>query len=287
MRHAPGADARRNRRRLVETARLVFAERGLDAPLDEIARRADVGNATLYRHFPDRRELVAAVFVDAMQEIVDATVRSLEQPDPWVAFTDHLTFLCRLQATDRALANLLTATVSGVPELERLRVRSLQGVTRLIDRARASGDLRGDFRHEDVVLILMANAGPIDRTAATAPTAWRRHLSYVLAGASRPPQRAGGPITGEDAVVAAMQALADRTGARKRRGHRRGDVPVAGINELPRSARGAVPGRDRRVIMVGEQRPERSRRFSPAPTSPGHRTIRHRAVFWAHGCRQR
>lgn len=102
MRHAPGADARRNRRRLVETARLVFAERGLDAPLDEIARRADVGNATLYRHFPDRRELVAAVFVDAMQEIVDATVRSLEQPDPWVAFTDHLTFLCRLQATDRA-----------------------------------------------------------------------------------------------------------------------------------------------------------------------------------------
>jgi len=172
-----------------------------------------------------------------MQEIVDATVRALEQPDPWVAFTDHLTFLCRLQAADRALANLLTATVSGVPELERLRGRSLQGVTRLIDRARASGDLRDDFRHEDVVLILMANAGLIDRTAATAPTAWRRHLSYVLAGFTPPAARRRPHHPARTRSSPRCGHSPTATGARKRRGHRRGDVPVARINELPRSAR--------------------------------------------------
>lgn len=195
----------------VETARLVFAERGLDAPLDEIARRADVGNATLYRHFPDRRELVAAVFVDAMQEIVDATVRALEQPDPWVAFTDHLTFLCRLQAADRALANLLTATVSGVPELERLRGRSLQGVTRLIDRTR-------ERRRARRLPPRGRRADPDGQRRAHRPDRSHRADRVAAAPELRPcglhaPRSApAAPSPGEDAVVAAMRALADRHG---------------------------------------------------------------------------
>src|SRR3954454_12419473 len=86
-------DAERNRRQLVETAKVVFAERGLEAPLDEIARRAKVGNATLYRRFPSRGLLVAAVFEDALREVVAATERALAVEDPWAAFAEHLTFL--------------------------------------------------------------------------------------------------------------------------------------------------------------------------------------------------
>lgn len=68
-RRAPRADAQRNRDLLVAAAREVFAERGADAPLDEIARRAGIGNATLYRHFPDRRELLIAVYADEVNQL--------------------------------------------------------------------------------------------------------------------------------------------------------------------------------------------------------------------------
>jgi AcrR family transcriptional regulator len=206
------ADAERNRRQLVEAARVVFAERGLDASLDEIARRAGVGNATLYRRFPTRCQLIAAVFVDTLREVVDATERSLADPDPWAGFVEQLTSLCRLQASNRALADLLTATVSDAPELEELRARAYDGLLRLIDRARASGDLREDFRHEDVVLMLMANAGLLERTAATAPIAWRRHLSYVLDGLRAPAGTPAAPSPEEHQVIGAMNALAERYG---------------------------------------------------------------------------
>jgi len=222
------ADAERNRCQLMNAALSVFAERGLDAPLDEIARRAGVGNATLYRRFPTRCDLVAAVFLDVMREIADAGTGALAEPDPWAAFTGHLTFLCEMQAANRAIADLLTAAVSGMPELERLRAKALGALTELIDRAKACGDLRADFGHQDVVLILMANAGLIERTAGAAPGAARRHLSYVLDGLraqvpGRAAARAGAqarepirapvpPSPGEEQVIEAMRDLGRRLG---------------------------------------------------------------------------
>ncbi|GAA3448523.1 TetR/AcrR family transcriptional regulator [Dactylosporangium matsuzakiense] len=207
-------DAERNRRQLVETAKVVFAERGLEAPLDEIARRAKVGNATLYRRFPSRGLLVAAVFEDALREVVAATERALavSAEDPWAAFAEHLTFLCEVQAGSRAIADLLTATVSGVPELETLRGRAFRGLTALIDRARAAGVLRPDFQHEDVVPVLMANAGLVERTAESAPTAWRRQLGYTLAGLRAPAKTPAEPAPDRVGILRAMHALAERNG---------------------------------------------------------------------------
>jgi len=206
------ADAERNRRLLVEAARTVFAERGLNAPLDEIARRARVGNATLYRRFPTRCQLVAAVFADTLREVVDATQRALAHPDPWPAFTDHVTFLCQVQASNRALADLLIATVPGTEELQDLRRRAYEGFVTLVHRAKASGDLRDDFHPEDVVLVLMANAGLLERTGAAAPTAWRRHLSYLLDGLHAPAGTPAPPSPGEQQIIQAMDALAQRHG---------------------------------------------------------------------------
>ncbi|GIF72376.1 TetR/AcrR family transcriptional regulator [Asanoa siamensis] len=188
------ADAERNRRQLVDAARAIFAARGLDAPLDDIARRAKVGNATLYRRFPRRRDLVGAVFVEPLREVVAAARSALDDPDPWSAFARHLTYLCELQATDRALAELLTARMSEVDELDDLRDIAFDYLTALIDRARTAGAIRAEVDHADVVLILMANAGLVERTATSAPDAWRRHLAYVLDGLrptsvpTRPPQ---------------------------------------------------------------------------------------------------
>lgn len=208
------ADAVRNRDGLIAAARAVFGERGLDAPLDEIARRADLGNATLYRHFPSRCALVAAVFAQALGDVVAAAEQSLAEPDPWAGFAGHLRTLCSLQASDRAVADLLTATISGAPELEGLRARSLDVTTGLIARAQDAGVLRPDFRHEDVVLILMANAGLLERTGPAGCQAWQRHLDYVLDGLRRTGDgtRDASPSPGPEAVLAAMERAAHRFG---------------------------------------------------------------------------
>lgn len=198
------SDAARNRAAIVDSARRLFGQRGLDAPLDQIARLAGVGNATLYRHFPARCALVAAVFADTLTDVVDAARQARAHPDPWTGFTSYVTFLCRLQATDRGLADLLTTSITGAAELEELRSRAYVDFVLIVKRAKKAGELRSDFQPEDLVLILMANAGLIHRTATTVPDAWSRLLSCTLAGLRGQSDTALGPRVGEPAVRRAM-----------------------------------------------------------------------------------
>jgi AcrR family transcriptional regulator len=176
------ADAERNRCALLRAALEVFAERGVDAPLDEIARRAGVGNATLYRRFPTRCSLVAAVFTDTLRDVNAALEKALAEPDGWTAFVDHVTYLGELQASNRGLADQLADCTGRDDELRRLRDRAREGTVRLIARAQESGALRSDFRYADLTLILKSNAGLLERTGESEPEAWRRHLGYVVDG---------------------------------------------------------------------------------------------------------
>jgi AcrR family transcriptional regulator len=201
------SDAERNHRSVIVAARYVFGQRGLDAPLDEIARRATLGNATLYRHFPTRCALVAAVFADTLQDVVDAAQRALDDPDPWDGFVSHVMFMCQTQASDRGLADLLTTTIPGAPHLEALRKRAYQAFVRIVDRAQSTGALRADFEAEDLILLLMANAGLIHRTAETAPMAWQRLVSYALDGMRGP----GSTVAPRSPGAAALKrAMADQ-----------------------------------------------------------------------------
>jgi AcrR family transcriptional regulator len=181
-------DAVRNREHALESARAVLAERGLDAPLDEIARRAGIGNATLYRHFPARCDLVVAVFASALRELAVTSEWALAEPDAWVALTAYLTSICELCSRDRALADLLTTDAVRTPELDMLRAVPVANMQRLITRAKRQGALRRDFRVQDIRLILKGNAGLLERTREQ-PDAWRRHLAYVLDGLRAPDQR--------------------------------------------------------------------------------------------------
>jgi AcrR family transcriptional regulator len=193
------ADAARNRQAIIEAARELYGKRGLDAPLDEIARLAGVGNATLYRHFPSRCALAVAVFADTLRRVIDAGARALDDPDPWHGFAEHVRFLCQLQAADRGLADLFITEVTGAPELDHLRARAHGDFVRIADRARASGALRADFVPEDLVLLLMANAGLVNLAGDAAPQACNRFIDVALDGlrsaaatpAARPPGRAG------------------------------------------------------------------------------------------------
>ena len=173
-------DAARNRDRLVEAAGSAFAEEGLGAPLESIAERAGVGIGTLYRRFPSRQTLVAAVFEERVVEYARAAERALAQPDPWAGFSGYVEQICAMQAADRGAKDILTRTFPHAPELEAHRQRGYELSVRLIDRAKAAGALRADFVPEDLLLLLMANAGVVEATAADVPHAWRRFVGYML-----------------------------------------------------------------------------------------------------------
>ena len=177
------ADAERNRAALLHAAREIFGEQGLDASLDEIARRAGVGNATLYRRFPSRRDLIAEVFAGQMNEWVELADRSLADLDPWNGFVTYVTHVCEMQATDRGLSDLLVNTSFDDDErLARLRATAQRGAVEVIDRAQRAGALRADLTRLDLRMLMMANAGVAVRSAD--PAAWRRLLTLFLEGVS-------------------------------------------------------------------------------------------------------
>ncbi|MBU8811334.1 TetR/AcrR family transcriptional regulator [Mycolicibacterium goodii] len=197
-------DAQRNRSAVLEAAGTVFAERGLDVSLNEIARRAGVGNATLYRHFPTREALVAEVFARQMQNYLTAAEGAAVADDPLVAFRGFVTATCELQAASRALADLLVSLQPVSPEVDEMRDRHYEVISRVIRRAVDSGVVRADLRPSDIAVLLMANAGLIRRTADDAPGASARLVAVWLAGATRPDWAAGPPAPAEEDIAQAL-----------------------------------------------------------------------------------
>ncbi len=175
------ADAQRNRDAIVLAARAAFAEHGLATSLDDIAKRAGVGSGTLYRHFANRDDLVTAVFTERMAENLAAVEVAQRNPDPWEGFCEYVRHACRTQAADRALADLM-AIGHCDSELAALRARAYDGLLTLIDAAQASGVLRADLCAEDVLLLLMANVGIVDRAGPAAPAASERFVALALDG---------------------------------------------------------------------------------------------------------
>jgi AcrR family transcriptional regulator len=173
-------DAARNRERILEAAVAVFAEQGLDAPMAEVARRAGVGVATLFRRFPIREDLIAATFAAKMTAYADAIDAALADPDAWHGFCAYLERVCAMQASDLGFTHVLTMTFPTAKEFEAERDRAYFGLVKLIRRAKRAKRLRADFVPEDVVLLLMANAGVISATGGSAPDAWRRVVAYLI-----------------------------------------------------------------------------------------------------------
>src|SRR5215469_9359990 len=202
------ADATRNRIAILSAAREVFAEQGLRAPLEEIARRADVGIATLYRRFPTRERLVAAALIEKIIQFEKAASQALAEPDPWDGFASVVRRICELQANDRGLSDLLSMTLPASEEVEQLRAKAHGHLAEIVGRAKAAGRLRPDFAAEDLLLVLIANAAVAHVTGPDAPDAWRRFVELILdafqhtGGASLPPA----PTTGQ--MTRAMKRLA-------------------------------------------------------------------------------
>ena len=176
-------DAQRNRDAILAAARQAFCDRGLEAPLEEIARGAGVGIGTLYRHFPSRVELLDSVLTDTVQAHVDAAERALAADDPWEGFAAYLEAAGRLQAANRGLNDAMGMRFPNATALEAAKNRLFDLVGELVRRAQASGQLRADLTPEDLAFLNWGNARIMQAgRAAGAPDAWRRHLGFLLDG---------------------------------------------------------------------------------------------------------
>ncbi len=204
------ADARENRERVLAAAREVFAELGMDAPMAEIARRAGVGIATLFRRFPTREDLIAETFADRMAACADAVDAALAGADPWRGFCRVIEFITSMQAVDRGFTRVLMMSFPDVPAFEAQRLRGYRGFGELIRRAQEAGRLRADFVPQDVAILVMANAGVISLAGEMAPEAWQRFVAYQLQAFSRNGEAQLPPPPSRDQLVEAVDLLRQR-----------------------------------------------------------------------------
>ena len=176
-------DAQRNRDAILAAARQLFCDHGLQAPLEQIARQAGVGIATLYRRFPSRAALLDAVLADTVQAHIQAAEQALTTPDPSEGFASYLEQSCRLQAADRGLNDAMGMRFPRATAVEAAKARLFELVGQVVDRAQQNGQLRADLTLEDLAFLNWANARVLPAVrAASAPDAWRRHLGLLLDG---------------------------------------------------------------------------------------------------------
>jgi AcrR family transcriptional regulator len=179
------ADAQLNRDRILDAAAALFADRGLSVPLDEIARQAGVGVATLYRRFPTRADLAAAIFERNISRYTEAVDRAVADPQPWQGFRGLVFELCRLQAADAGLRDLLTTAFPASSMIEQTTAEAAEKLRALISRGQRDGSLRPDLAVADLGIMLLANAGVIgagsdSETSDAAPQAWLRFAALMV-----------------------------------------------------------------------------------------------------------
>jgi AcrR family transcriptional regulator len=177
----PRSDAARNRAALLSAAQALYAERGIDVSLEQIARSAGVGIGTLYRNFPRGKEqLVSEALVEQVSRYVEAARRALAIPDPWEGFATFVTDICAMQEGDAGFSDLLATVLPADATIEELRHQANTMAIELMDRAKASGALRPEVVGEDLLLLLVANAAVLSVTRLDAPAASRRVVALFL-----------------------------------------------------------------------------------------------------------
>jgi AcrR family transcriptional regulator len=179
------ADARRNREAVIAAAKKLFADQGLDAQMPDVARAAKVGVGTVYRHFPTKDDLVAAMAAERFERLAEQGRESLEAEDAWEGIADFIRFSAQIQADDRGLCEVMgsrpevmegAARQAGLPEL----------CEQLVKRAQRSGELRQDLDWEDIPMIACGLGRITQATMGPASGRWPRLVEIILDGLRAP-----------------------------------------------------------------------------------------------------
>jgi AcrR family transcriptional regulator len=184
----PRADAQRNRERLIDVAKVAFADAGPDVSLDEIARRASVGIGTLYRHFPTRDAIVEAVYRREVRQLAEAATRLLRSLPAGEALHQWMRLFVEYIATKKVIASALGSIVGGASELYASSGAQItEAMSLLVRRAAESGDIRPDVDPDDLLRALVGftygNGSPGWQASAL-------RLIDILMDGLRPPREA-------------------------------------------------------------------------------------------------
>lgn len=175
-------DAQRNRERILAAAKELFAERGVDATLDDVAARAGVGVGTVYRRYANKDALLDDLFEEGIDEFATLAQASLSSPDAWEAL---IRFLERLEegfAANRAFAQLVMRSDRGKERSARARKQLLAPIAALVERAKAEGRLRADFETADIAMIHTMLSAVAHETHSLTPDLWRRYFVIIVDG---------------------------------------------------------------------------------------------------------
>ena len=205
------ADAERNRQRILDAARELFALRGLGVTLNDIAHHAGVGVGTVYRRFPDKQLLIEDLFEQQLEELAGMMQEAVADPDPWHGLTRFMTQALELQASDRGFKEVALGSEQTLAHGAALRARMLPMAAQLIERGHQSGELRDDFVPQDIPVAQLMIGTVIDAARDVKPDLWRRYLEIFLQGIrahpSEPAPLTTAPVTPDQAqeVLAAWQ----------------------------------------------------------------------------------
>jgi AcrR family transcriptional regulator len=182
---AQRADARRNRERVLAAARLQFATNGLDAQIDDIARGADVGVGTVYRHFPTKEALLQALAADRFTRLTEWASEALQAPDGWEGFCAFLRRSAELGANDRLLSEAM-AERQAFQGAQREKDELMEVTAALVERAQATGKLRPDIGAQDIAMLMCGLGRATGAGAFDHEMSWERYLEIIIAGLSAP-----------------------------------------------------------------------------------------------------
>ena len=188
------ADAERNRRKLLDAAQELFRERGLDVGVAEIAHRAGVGRGTLFRNFPTKQDLIAAIVIDRMNEATEYGRTLLDAPDAGEALFGFLEQIVGRQQLDRCLFDAVADTFLANQEIRAAHAEIVGGLDELLTRAKETGDVRSDVSAMDVLMLVKGVCEAASALSATEPGIVGRQLDLVRAAIS--PSAAHRPLRG-------------------------------------------------------------------------------------------
>lgn len=178
-------DARRNRERILRSASVLFAQRGLETTLDDIAAHAGVGVGTVYRRYPNKDALLDELFEDRVRDLVALAEEAAGKPDAWGALVEFLERLEERFAADLGLQDIVVRSQGGQERVARAREQLFEPVSGLVARAKREGRLRADFADTDLAVIHAMLAAVIERTHTVSPDLWRRFLVFIVDGLER------------------------------------------------------------------------------------------------------
>jgi AcrR family transcriptional regulator len=175
------ADAVRNRERIIAVAQEMFSRDGLDVPVEDIAVGAGVGKATVYRSFPTKEHLIAAIAGDRLDWLAGLADEAYEEEDACAAFRQLVLTLAEAQASDRALADIWSRAVTLEATQER-RQAMRDAMGRLMAKAKAESDMIDDITVDDVRIFVIGTAHAMAPEDRSNPDAWRRTAEMFLRG---------------------------------------------------------------------------------------------------------